>query len=125
MTECIKRFFSECENPNPPRPALSEHSISNPVPTFYSPPFVAAEDEDEEEEEEEEEEGGSRSEQVESLVGPMQHVGPTDDCSNNLGSDFHLLAGGHPPSCSDFQAGGGRINSWPIISTTFQPHHSG
>ena len=142
----IQSFFSDHHNhnPHPPKPALSEHSTSNPasssghtrfhsppVPPVYSsadPPMNAEEEEEEEEEEDEEEEdeGGESDSEAETgrngramAVQNAHHhaivavpvpttdqpselmqlemsedirLGSPDDASNNLDSDFHMLA---------------------------------
>ena len=142
----IQSFFSDHHNhnPHPPKPALSEHSTSNPasssghtrfhsppVPPVYSsadPPMNAEEEEEEEEEEDEEEEdeGGESDSEAETgrngramavqnahphaiVAVPVPttdqpselmqlemsediRLGSPDDASNNLDSDFHMLA---------------------------------
>nr|BAM36702.1 bHLH transcriptional factor AN1 homolog [Rosa hybrid cultivar] len=138
----VKTFFVDHHHLPPPKPALSEHSTSNPAtssdhhPRFHSPhltairnnaaannaqPLHAAAQEDEEDEDEEEddqdEEGESDSEAetgrngrpLAAAAGPnvpaaepselMQlemsediRLGSPDDASNNLDSDFHMLA---------------------------------
>ncbi|TKY52614.1 Basic helix-loop-helix protein A [Spatholobus suberectus] len=139
LIQRVKSFFVDHNSPLPPKPALSEHSTSNPtsssdhVPavmyTVADPPAAnpsqnddmdedeEEEDDDEEEEEEEEaEESGSEDETggrvarrtpTPDAAGPaaaepselMQlemsediRVGSPNDGSNNLDSDFHLLA---------------------------------
>lgn len=133
----VKSFFIDHNSPLPPKPALSEHSTSNPtsssdhIPavmyTVADPPAAnptlddmdeeeEEEDEDDEEEEEEEAESGSDEETGRRMAGGtpvpdmeaataaepselMQlempediRVGSPNDGSNNLDSDFHLLA---------------------------------
>nr|AWV96620.1 mutant beta-helix-loop-helix transcription factor [Phaseolus vulgaris] len=133
----VKTFFTDHHHPLPPKPALSEHSTSNPISssdhnpavmyTVADPPNPTQNDEmdeeeeeedEEEEEEEEEEEAESASEEetggripgqvttpeMEDVTGAepselMQlempediRVGSPNDGSNNLDSDFHLLA---------------------------------
>ncbi|KAF7850059.1 hypothetical protein BT93_L5906 [Corymbia citriodora subsp. variegata] len=75
----VKTFFVDHNPPHPPKPALSEHSTSNPaatssghhrfhspsVPTIYAPadpPAAANQGDEEEEDEDEEDEGESDSE---------------------------------------------------------------
>ncbi|XP_019453498.1 PREDICTED: basic helix-loop-helix protein A-like isoform X2 [Lupinus angustifolius] len=132
----INTFFTDIHHhhhhPPPPKPALSEHSTSNPTSSsdhitavMYTAADIPATnvakeddmDEDEEEEEEEEDEDndedetGSNVRQTlvrESLEMVMQvemaEESPNNG-SNNLDSDFHLLAvtqqPGYPPSVSD------------------------
>ncbi|XP_044501937.1 transcription factor BHLH42-like [Mangifera indica] len=133
----VKTFFTDhrLPNPHPPKPALSEHSTSNPatssdhprfhstpIPVMYAavvPPANANLEEGEEEEDDDEEEHESDSEaetgrnsrqaaaQNPQAVAPavaepselMQlemsediRLGSPDDASNNLDSDFNLLA---------------------------------
>ncbi|KAJ0112065.1 hypothetical protein Patl1_03404 [Pistacia atlantica] len=135
----VKTFFTDhrLPNPQPPKPALSEHSTSNPAtssdhPRFHSQPIPAMyaavdppananqeEDEEEEDDDDDEEEHESDSEaetgrnsrqaaaQNPQAVAPavaepselMQlemsediRLGSPDDASNNLDSDFNLLA---------------------------------
>lgn len=127
MIQCVKSFFlTQCPNPNPPRPALSEHSTSNPAPAFYSPTFEA---EAEAEAEEIGEAGFDSSEPLTRPGVPMQlddfMIGSPDDSSNHLDSNFHLLA---PGTSSDHLAHGGldagMPSKDPIITTTLQPQHS-
>ncbi|XP_061358127.1 basic helix-loop-helix protein A [Gastrolobium bilobum] len=129
----VKSFFID-HHPLPPKPALSEHSTSNPTSssavmyTVADPPAANPNqddmDEDEEEEEEEEEEddeedeaeSGSEDEtggrnacptstpdmMAATAAEPSElmqmempediRVGSPNDGSNNLDSDFHLLA---------------------------------
>ncbi|XP_027365439.1 basic helix-loop-helix protein A-like isoform X2 [Abrus precatorius] len=122
----VKSFFLDHHHPLPPKPALSEHSTSNPtsssdhIPTVMytvaDPPpthTINQNDMDEDEEEEEDEaESASEDETGGHIAGPattpdtaaepselMQlempediRVGSPNDGSNNLDSDFHLLA---------------------------------
>ncbi|XP_047157064.1 truncated basic helix-loop-helix protein A-like [Vigna umbellata] len=134
----VKTFFAEHHHPLPPKPALSEHSTSNPISssdhipavmyTVADPPAADPslndemdedEEEEDEEEEEEEEEGAESASEDETrdriarrVTTPemedvtraepselMQlelpediRVGSPNDGSNNLDSDFHLLA---------------------------------
>ncbi|KAH7577525.1 hypothetical protein JRO89_XS01G0263000 [Xanthoceras sorbifolium] len=173
LVQQIKSFFTDQHHPNPqpPKPALSEHSTSNPVTSsdhrrFHSPPIPAMyaavdppvnpnqedEDDDDEEEEEEDEEDdeeehesdseaetGRNSSQAGAQNPPavsaavaepselMQlemsediRVGSPDDASNNLDSDFHLLAVSQAGNPSDHQrrADSFRAESsrrWPML----------
>lgn len=132
----VKSFFTE-HHSLPPKPALSEHSTSNPtsstdqIPTIMytmaDPPStnlnqddMDEDDEEEEEEEDEDEESGSedetggRNRRATSMTTGMTEpselmqiempedirVGSPNDGSNNLDSNFHLLAvsnQGNPP----------------------------
>nr|APP94123.1 bHLH2 [Litchi chinensis] len=191
IVQQIKSFFTNQHHPNPqpPKPALSEHSTSNPATSsdhrrFNSPPIPAMyaavdppanpnqgeddEEEDEEEEEEEEEEEDEEEEresdseaetgrnrrqgaaQNPQAVAPavaepselMQlemsediRVGSPDDASNNLDSDFHLMAvsqGGNPGDHQQRRADSFRAESsrrWQMLqeplSSGLQPPPSG
>ncbi|XVE73158.1 hypothetical protein DITRI_Ditri11bG0094600 [Diplodiscus trichospermus] len=149
LVQQVKTFFSEGQNPTPPppKPALSEHSTSNPATSSdhthfqYSPsipPMYAAaeppvnpnhedndndeeeeedddDDDDDEDDEEEEPESDSAETGRNSRQVPTQNpqevaaaaepselmqlemsedikLGSPDDASNNLNSDFHMLA---------------------------------
>ncbi|KAE9589197.1 hypothetical protein Lal_00000378 [Lupinus albus] len=118
----IPHFHHHHHHPPPPNPALSEHSTSNPTSSSAADipatnvPKEDDMDEDEEEEEEEDEdndedETGSNVRQTlvrDSLEMVMQvemaEESPNNG-SNNLDSDFHLLAVtqqlGYPLSVSD------------------------
>ncbi|KAK4848482.1 hypothetical protein QYF36_013639 [Acer negundo] len=172
LVQQIKSFFTDQHHPNPqpPKPALSEHSTSNPATSsdhrrFHSPPIPAMyaavdppanpnqEDEDDEEEEEVEEEEDEEEEQEsdseaetgrnrsqaapqnpQSVAPPMAEpselmqlemsedirVGSPDDASNNLDSDFHMLAvsqavnpGDHQRRSDSFRAESSR--RWPML----------
>ncbi|KAJ4727493.1 Basic helix-loop-helix transcription factor [Melia azedarach] len=176
----VKTFFTDhhnANNPHPPKPALSEHSTSNPAasseqPRFHSPPMPAMyasldppvnanpEDEDDEEDDDEEEqesdseaETGRNSHQdaaqnpqvvVPPVAEPSElmqlemsediRLGSPDDGSNNLDSDFHLLAvsqGGNPADqqrrADSFKAESSR--RWPMLqepmTSGLQPPLSG
>nr|QFU19160.1 AN [Rosa chinensis]WDE18917.1 bHLH3 [Rosa hybrid cultivar] len=180
----VKTFFVDHHHLPPPKPALSEHSTSNPAtssdhqPRFHSPhltairnnaaannapPLHAAAQEDEEDEDEEEddqdEEGESDSEAetgrngrplAAAAAGPnvpaaepselMQlemsediRLGSPDDASNNLDSDFHMLAVSQSANASNQQrqADSYRAEStrrWPPVQppmTAVQPPPSG
>lgn len=151
MVQCVKGFFTNCQNPKPPRPAPSGHSTSNPTsssPGYYPlalpPPFPPSQMADEEEEEEEE--FGSDSDQVGDPTPPNQNlveamhldmsdqdirVGSPDDSSNNLGSNFHHLAVTQQGTSSEH---GGidrdvTMRRWPckdpIITGSFRSPNSG
>ncbi|KAM7253854.1 hypothetical protein ACFE04_031536 [Oxalis oulophora] len=135
LVQHIKTVFANHHNnPLPPKPALSEHSTSNPAttssdrpPRFYSPPIPSVyaavepptdntnnqelgediEDEEDEEDEEEDDDdsdseaqtggrtGGSTAEASELMQLEMPEdirLGSPDDASNNLDSDFNMLA---------------------------------
>ncbi len=169
----VKTFFADHphnhhQQPHPPKPALSEHSTSNPATSsdhpsrFHSPsvppmyvvadPPVNGNPEDEEEEEEEEEEdededgeSGSEAEtgrdgrpNIAEAQNPqgiaaaepselMQlemsediRLGSPDDGSNNLDSDFHMLAVSQSanPTSHQRQADSYRAEStrrWPLV----------
>lgn len=145
FVEHVKSFFSDHlhqqKNVQQPKPALSEHSTSNPpssdhhhfhsplVPGIYLSAAQAVqvddevdEDDDEEEDDEEEEEPESDSADIghtSRSIGPdktqsvaaaeqselMQldlsediRLGSPDDASNNLDSDFHMLAVSQSPA---------------------------
>ncbi|KAI4349528.1 hypothetical protein L6164_010108 [Bauhinia variegata] len=110
-------------NPNhsrfhsPPIPATLYHEVADPPPPAASPTAINPNhdgmDEDEEEEEEEEEEADSDSEaetvrNTAAAAEPSElmqlemsediRVGSPDDGSNNLDSDFHMLAVGQSES---------------------------
>ncbi|KAK6937514.1 Transcription factor MYC/MYB N-terminal, partial [Dillenia turbinata] len=182
LIQHIKTFFIETHHTRPPKPALSEHSTSNPSsseqPRFHSPslpvlyaaadPPVNANQEDEEEEEEDEDEEresdseaetstNSRAIQNPALLSQgvaaaaqtavaepselMQlemsediRLGSPDDGSNNLDSDFHMLAVNQTENPADQQrrADSYRTESsrrWPIPQDQFinglQPPPSG
>ncbi|KAK6940834.1 Myc-type, basic helix-loop-helix (bHLH) domain [Dillenia turbinata] len=185
LIQQIKSFFVEAHHARPPKPALSEHSTSNPTsseqPRFHSPslpamyaaadPPVNANQEDEEEEEEDEdededEEGESDSEaetgrNSRAIQNPARlsqgmaaaqtavaepselmqlemsediRLGSPDDGSNNLDSDFHMLAVNQTGNPADHQrrADSYRTESarrWPIPQDQFinglQPPPSG
>lgn len=180
MVQHVKTFFVDHHHPPPPKPALSEHSTSNPAtssdhPHFHSPhlsamctdpPLNAAqEDEEEEEEEEDPEEDEEAESDSEAETGrnggaivPVPNppavsaaaaepselmqlemsedirLGSPDDASNNLDSDFHLLAvsqSRNPPD-QQRQADSYRAEStrrWPSVqeplSSVIQPPPSG
>nr|CEL26634.1 bHLH3 [Ribes rubrum] len=177
----VKTFFTGHHNPATPKPALSEHSTSNPATSsdhhsrFNSPaqlppaalysataadppvnPNRAIGDEEGEEEEDEEEDDEEEEEEAESdseaetarnnsrrranaartttaalaLVEPSElmqlemsediRLGSPDDASNNLDSDFHMLAvsqTGNPvdgqPRADSYRAESTR--RWPLI----------
>ncbi|XWS31594.1 hypothetical protein CRYUN_Cryun23aG0089700 [Craigia yunnanensis] len=152
LVQHVKTFFNDSHNPTPPppKPALSEHSTSNPATSsdhtrFHSPsipPVYAAadppvnanqedgdhdeeeeedDDDDEEEHESDSAETGRNSRQV-----PTQNtqavaaaaepselmqlemsedikLGSPDDASNNLESDFHMLAVSQSGNLADQQ----------------------
>lgn len=147
----VKTFFVDHHHLPPPKPALSEHSTSNPAtssdhhPRFHSPHLTAirnnaaannppplhaaAQEDDEDEDEEEEDEGESDSEAETGRNGNgrplppagtnvpaaepselMQlemsediRLGSPDDASNNLDSDFHMLAVSQSANAADQQ----------------------
>ncbi|CAL9023753.1 unnamed protein product [Prunus brigantina] len=181
MVQHVKTFFVDHNHPPPPKPALSEHSTSNPAtssdhPHFHSPhlpamctdpPLDAAqedEEEDEEEEDQEEDEEAESDSEAETgrngqpvPPGPnppavsapaaepselMQlemsediRLGSPDDASNNLDSDFHLLAVSQSrvnPADQQRQADSYRAEStrrWPSVqeplSSGLQPPPQG
>lgn len=128
----METFFIDHLNPLPPKPALSEHSTSNPASSSEHIPAVMytvvdplaanpnlnddmdedIEEEEEEEEEDEEPESGSEdkagygiarqtptpamaaepSELIQLEMPEDIRLGSPNDGSNNLDSDFHLLA---------------------------------
>ncbi|KAG4981873.1 hypothetical protein JHK87_026622 [Glycine soja] len=128
----VETFFIDHLNPLPPKPALSEHSTSNPASSSEHIPAVMytvvdplaanpnlnddmdedIEEEEEEEEEDEELESGSEdkagygiarqtptpamaaepSELIQLEMPEDIRLGSPNDGSNNLDSDFHLLA---------------------------------
>ncbi|KAH1106177.1 hypothetical protein J1N35_009945 [Gossypium stocksii] len=146
LVQHVKTFFNDGQAPNPPppKPALSEHSTSNPAASsdytrFHSPsvPLVYAaadppvnadqgeynnvDEEEEEEEDDEDEEGDEEPESYSAETGrntqqvPTENtlavvaaeepselmqldmsedikLGSPDDASNNLDSDFNMLA---------------------------------
>ncbi|MBA0584480.1 hypothetical protein Gorai_015288 [Gossypium raimondii] len=147
LVQHVKTFFNDgkAPNPPPPKPALSEHSTSNPAASsdytrFHSPsiPLVYAaadppvnadqgeynnvdEEEEEEEEDDDDEEGDEEPESYSAETGRTTQQVPTentlavvaaeepselmqldmsediklgspDDASNNLDSDFNMLA---------------------------------
>ncbi|CAI8602961.1 unnamed protein product [Vicia faba] len=145
----VKSFFID-HHSFPPKPALSEHSTSNPtystdhIPaimyTMADPPPSTTNpnqddmDEDEEEDEEDDEvETGSEDEtdqdhnqhanSIKEIVEPSElmqiempddiRIGSPNDGSNNLDSDFHLLAvsnQGNPTQVDSY-----RIERWGLI----------
>ncbi|XP_010545177.1 PREDICTED: truncated basic helix-loop-helix protein A [Tarenaya hassleriana] len=141
----IKSFFNDQPPPPASKPALSEHSTSNPSslpPTIsYSEPFVddaagkreeegeVDEDEDDEDEEEEEvdededededNDEPSKLMQVDTMSTEDLQFGSPEEVSNNLDSDFHMLA----VSCSPTTAVNA-VEPWPdhLNSTPLQPH---
>nr|AIU98516.1 bHLH transcription factor [Paeonia suffruticosa] len=166
LIQHVKTFFVDHHHHPPPKPALSEHSTSNPAatdnPRFHSPslpPMYAAanppvnanqeDEEDEEEEDEDEDEEGESDSEGEtarqvliSNIPPgtaaghmatepselMQlemsediRLGSPDDASNNLDSDFHMLAvsqAGGNPADHQRRADSYRAEStrrWPMI----------
>ncbi|XP_022771095.1 basic helix-loop-helix protein A-like [Durio zibethinus] len=182
LVQHVKTFFNDSHNPipPPPKPALSEHSTSNPATSsdhtrFHSPsipPTYAAadppvnanqEDDDDEDDEEEEEDDGEEPESDSAETGrnirevPTQNtqavaaaaepselmqmemsedikLGSPDDASNNLDSDFHMLAvsqSGNPAEqqrrADSFKAESSR--RWQTlqepISNSLQPPSSG
>ncbi|MBA0763926.1 hypothetical protein Gotri_013319, partial [Gossypium trilobum] len=146
LVQHVKTFFNDGQAPNPPppKPALSEHSTSNPAASsdytrFHSPsvPLVYAaadppvnadqgeynnvDEEEEEEEDDDDEEGDEEPESYSAETGRTTQQVPTentlavvaaeepselmqldmsediklgspDDASNNLDSDFNMLA---------------------------------
>ncbi|TYI15875.1 hypothetical protein ES332_A08G217300v1 [Gossypium tomentosum] len=146
LVQHVKTFFNDGQAPNPPppKPALSEHSTSNPaasldytrfhspsVPLVYAaadPPVTAdqgennnVDEEEEEEEDDDDEEGDEEPESYSAETGrntqqvPTENtlavvaaeepselmqldmsedikLGSPDDASNNLDSDFNMLA---------------------------------
>ncbi|KAI3449622.1 hypothetical protein Pfo_006287 [Paulownia fortunei] len=171
LVQCVKSFFSDGQNRNPPRPALSEHSTSNPPtssePRFHSPAllptcapthptFENSQVADEEDEDDVESDSDAETGRVDSLSGtqntlteggtthatgePMQldmsqdiRLGSPYDGSNNLDSDFHLLAVSQPGTSSEHHPHGdlhraGSMHRWPLkdpMSSSLQPPHSG
>ncbi|GAV82393.1 HLH domain-containing protein/bHLH-MYC_N domain-containing protein [Cephalotus follicularis] len=173
LIQHVKTFFTaDHHNPNPPKPALSEHSTSNPatssdhprfhslsVPAIYAaaePPAngnnpVDEEDEDDDEEEvDEEAESDSEaetdrnngrgvsaqnlhplavavtavtaepSELMQLEMSEDIRLGSPDDASNNLDSDFHMLAVSQSGNPADHQrrADSFRAESsrrWPLL----------
>ncbi|XP_024017340.1 basic helix-loop-helix protein A isoform X1 [Morus notabilis] len=127
----VKTFFVvDHQNPPPPKPALSEHSTSNPAtssdipgPVYVGsedPPADANQEVDDEEADDEEADPDSEAE-MEHNGRPLSaqnlpveaaepselmqlemlediRLGSPDDGSNNLNSDFHLLAVSQPRS---------------------------
>lgn len=98
LVQQVKSFFIDHHPPQPPKPALSEHSTSNPAtssdhPRFHSPPIPTTvyvpvnppvnpnqideeeEEEDEEEDEEEEEEDEEGESESEADTGRNQNPG--------------------------------------------------
>nr|AEC03343.1 bHLH transcription factor MYC1 [Diospyros kaki] len=201
FVQYVKNFFVDHHPPQPPKPALSEHSTSNPATSseharFHSSPLLPAmyapvdppadanqmeqeEEEDEEEEEEEDDDddddeeeeeqeggeseseantgrnsrlsGGQNPHALSQGVGAAEaepselmqlemsediRFGSPDDASNNLDSDFQLLAASQAGNPTDHQ---GRADSyraestrrWPVIvhdplsTTSLQPPSSG
>lgn len=164
----IKSFFMDHHPPHPPKPALSEHSTSNPAASsehsrFQSPPLPAMysaadhqqannnpaeeeEDDEEEDEEEEEEEADSDSEaetgrhsrmavaqNASGLATVPTAAEPSElmqlemsedirlgspDGSNNLDSDFHMLAVSQSGNPVDHQR---RADSYKAESTRRWP----
>lgn len=187
LVQQVKSYFIDHHPPQPPKPALSEHSTSNPAtssdhPRFHSPPVPNVhapvnppvnpnqideeeeeEEEDEEDEEEEEEEGESESEAdtgrnshlsgapnprvvnvAQAAAEPSElmqlemsediRLGSPDDGSNNLDSEFQLLAASQGGNAVDHQrrADSYRAEStrrWPLLqdpmSSNLQPPPSG
>ncbi|XP_004290663.1 PREDICTED: basic helix-loop-helix protein A isoform X1 [Fragaria vesca subsp. vesca] len=177
----VKTFFVDHHHLPPPKPALSEHSTSNPAtssdhhPRFHSPHLTAirnnaaannppplhaaAQEDDEDEDEEEDDEGESDSEAETGRNGNgrplppagtnvpaaepselMQlemsediRLGSPDDASNNLDSDFHMLAVSQSANAADQQrqADSYRAESarrWPPVQppmSAVQPPPSG
>ncbi|KAK6141420.1 hypothetical protein DH2020_024825 [Rehmannia glutinosa] len=130
LIQRVKSFFIyDSQNPNPPRPVLSEHSTSNPpasseprfnlspvtqptrAPTY--PPLDNSHVADDQEGEEVE--SDSDAETRNTLTEPMQldhmckdvWVGSPDGGSNNLNSDFHLLAVSRHGNFEEDHHGGG------------------
>ncbi|XP_045833506.1 basic helix-loop-helix protein A-like [Trifolium pratense] len=144
----VKSFFVD-NHSMPPKPALSEHSTSNPtsstdhIPiimyTVADPPMTNPNQDDMDEDEEEEEEDDEEEDEVESgsdneiggrnrratsmtpIVEPSElmqiempddiRVGSPNDGSNNLDSDFHLLAVSNQGNPS------GQVDSYKTMST--------
>ncbi|EOX94796.1 hypothetical protein QUC31_004690 [Theobroma cacao] len=179
MVQHVKTFFTDShnQNPPPPKPALSEHSTSNPatssdhtrfrspsIPPMYAaadPPVNANQedddDEDEEEEEEEEDdeeepesdsaETGQNSRQVPAqdtqavaaAAEPSElmqlemsediRLGSPDDASNNLDSDFHMLAVSQTGNPADQQRRAESSRRWAMLQeptgSSLQPPCSG
>ncbi|KAK9281408.1 hypothetical protein L1049_004309 [Liquidambar formosana] len=165
----VKTFFTDHHhhhhNP-PPKPALSEHSTSNPATSLEHPRFTPPlpvyeaadqpadgnqndddeeEEEDDEEEEEEEAESDSEAETARNnnrQLATQNHprsvtqgaaepselmqlemsedirLGSPDDASNNLDSDFHLLAVSQSGNPADHQR---RADSYRAESTRRWP----
>ncbi|XVF21791.1 hypothetical protein REPUB_Repub12eG0120400 [Reevesia pubescens] len=157
LVQHVKTFFTDhthSPNPTPPKPALSEHSTSNPatssdhtrfhsppIPPMYAaadPPVYPIQDDDEEEEEEEDDDDDEDEEEEEepqsdsAETGRNNHqlpaqntqavaaaaepselmqlemsedirLGSPDDASNNLDSDFHMLAVSQSGNAADQQ----------------------
>ncbi|KAL7112872.1 hypothetical protein ACP275_04G028200 [Erythranthe tilingii] len=174
----VKSFFNNNNNnnggqdPNPPRPALSEHSTSNPptsseprfpssTPATHEPTFfemgshVAEAVDDDDEVAETGGIIGSLSRPAENTVDadgtthptghdPMQVdiiisqniirvATPDDDCSNDLDSNFHLLAVSPPRISTEHHRGldmpgVAAVQTWQLkddpMTTTLQPPHS-
>lgn len=183
LVQQVKSFFIDHHPPQPPKPALSEHSTSNPAassdhPRFHSPPIPTTvyapvnplvnpnqideeeEEEEEEEDEEEEEEDVEGESESEADTGRNQNphvvnvahaaaepselmqlemsedirLGSPDDGSNNLDSEFQLLAASQGGNKVDHQrrADSYRAEStrrWPLLqdpmSSGLQPPPSG
>ncbi|OMP05030.1 hypothetical protein COLO4_09107 [Corchorus olitorius] len=135
LVQHVKTFFND-QNPPPPKPALSEHSTSNPATSsdhtrFHSPSIppirqvppqnaqaVAAEP----------------SELMQLEMSEDIRLGSPDDASNNLDSDFHMLTvsqTGNPAEqqrrADSFRAESSR--RWQMVqdpmSCSFQPPSSG
>ncbi|KAK6164704.1 hypothetical protein DH2020_001568 [Rehmannia glutinosa] len=155
LIQRVKSFFIyDSQNPNPPRPVLSEHSTSNPPassePRFNlstatqptsAPTYPPLYNSHVAYDQEEEVESDSDAEAQNTLTEPMQldvckdiGFGSPDDGSNNLNSDFHLLAvsrHGHSPEDHHGDGGFARAESmemWPLkdpMSSSLQPPQSG
>ncbi|KAL5561660.1 hypothetical protein UlMin_031407 [Ulmus minor] len=157
LIQHVKTFFADHQHLPPPKPALSEHSTSNPPASsqtnrFRSPPIPAVyaaadppaltnqdddgDDEDEDEDDADQSDSEAETERINSQAVSAQNtptatvpgepselmqlemsedirLGSPDDGSNNLDSDFNLLAVGNPVRSDSFRAESTR--RWPPV----------
>ncbi|GMI66531.1 TRANSPARENT TESTA 8 [Hibiscus trionum] len=138
LVQRVKTLFMDHNhnpNPPPPNPALSEHSTSATYTRFHSPVFPPMhtllnpnlEDDNKEEEENEDDGEEHRNSNIQTVAAAAEmmqlemsediRLGSPDDASNNLDTDFHMLA----VSQSGNQQR--RADSWEMLQEAMNSGH--